>query len=146
PALLISRRGKFIKDIRISYINERKLTGLRLFACGRIASNEGFIKRTLDYLSFAVTSFWAGLFRKADVIIATSPQFFATWSGWALSKFKRKPWIFELRDLWPESIKTVGALDDGTIYNMLEKIELFLYRSADLVVPVTDAFKENLVD
>jgi glycosyltransferase involved in cell wall biosynthesis len=111
-----------------------------------ITSNDGFIKRTLDYFSFAVTSFLAGLFRKMDVIVATSPQFFTTWSGWALSKVKRTPWVFELRDLWPESIKTVGALDDGFIYRMLEKIELFLYRSADLVVPVTDAFKENLMD
>ena len=111
-----------------------------------ITSNEGFIKRTLDYFSFAVTSFWAGLFQSADVIIATSPQFFTTWSGWALSKLKRKPWVFELRDLWPESIKTVGALDDGLIYETLEKIELFLYRSADLIVPVTDAFKRNLTE
>ena len=111
-----------------------------------ITSNDGFIKRTLDYFSFAVSSFFAGLFEKADVIVATSPQFFTTWSGWLLSKCRRKPWVFELRDLWPESIKTVGALDDGMIYRMLEAIELFLYRSADLVVPVTDAFKKNLTD
>jgi glycosyltransferase involved in cell wall biosynthesis len=111
-----------------------------------ITSNDGFIKRTLDYFSFALTSFLAGLFQKSDVIVATSPQFFTTWSGWALSKLKRKPWVFELRDLWPESIKTVGALDDGFIYRTLEEIELFLYCSADLVVPVTDAFKKNLED
>ena len=109
-----------------------------------ITSNEGFIKRSLDYFSFAVTSFLTGIIQKTDVIVATSPQFFTTWSGWALSKIKRKPWVFELRDLWPESIKTVGALEDGFIYNILERIELSLYRSADLVVPVTDAFKENL--
>lgn len=111
-----------------------------------ITSNDGFVKRSLDYLSFAVTSFWSGLFQKADVIIATSPQFFTTWSGWALSKIKNTPWVFELRDLWPESIKTVGALEDGFIYNTLEQIELFLYRSADKVIPVTDAFKENLTN
>jgi len=111
-----------------------------------ITSNKGFIKRTLDYFSFAVTSFFAGLFKKTDVIVATSPQFFTTWSGWALSKLKRKPWVFELRDLWPESIKSVGAMREGLLYDMLEKIELFLYWSADLVVPVTDAFKENLIN
>lgn len=111
-----------------------------------ITSNDGFVKRTLDYISFAVSSFGAGLFKKADLIIATSPQFFTTWSGWALSMLKGKPWVFELRDLWPESIKTVGALDDGFVYNTLEKVELFLYRSADLVVPVTNAFKKNLAD
>src|SRR5699024_2160709 len=92
------------------------------------------------------SSFGAGLFKKADLIIATSPQFFTTWSGWTLSMLKGQPWVVELRDLWPESIKTVGALDDGFVYNTLEKVELFLYRSADLVVPVTNAFKKNLAD
>lgn len=111
-----------------------------------ITSNEGFIKRTLDFLSFAATSFWSGLFQKTDIIIATSPQFFTTWAGWALSKVKGTPWVFEVRDLWPESIKTVGALKDGFIYDILESIELFLYRSADKVIPVTDAFKKNLSD
>jgi len=88
----------------------------------------------------------AGLFQKTDVIIATSPQFFATWSACALSFFKRKPWIFELRDIWPESIRTVGAMEkESKIVDMLEKVELFLYRNSDKVVAVTDAFKTNLM-
>ncbi|MGM0608809.1 MAG: glycosyltransferase family 4 protein [Candidatus Muiribacteriota bacterium] len=111
-----------------------------------ITANSGFVKRVLDYLSFAFSAFWAGLFQKADVIVATSPQFFTTWTGWALSKVKRKPWIFELRDLWPESIKTVGAMKQGFVIDRLEKIELGLYGSADRIVAVTDAFKQNLLD
>ncbi|MBP3193819.1 glycosyltransferase family 4 protein [Natronogracilivirga saccharolytica] len=111
-----------------------------------ITRNQGFMRRTLDYLSFAFTSFLAGLFQKADVIVATSPQFFTTWAGWALSKLKRKPWVFELRDLWPESIKSVGALNDGKLYQFLEKIELGLYDSADHIIPNTDAFRKNLIE
>lgn len=110
-----------------------------------ITANSGFAKRVLDYVSFAFSAFWAGLFQKCDVIVATSPQFFTTWTGWALSKVRRKPWIFELRDLWPESIKTVGAMKQGRIIDTLEKIELGLYRDADKVVAVTDAFKANLI-
>lgn len=110
-----------------------------------IVSNKGFIKRTLDYLSFSFMSFWFGIFRKTDVIVATSPQFFTTWSARFLSFFKRKPWVFELRDLWPESIKTVGAMEEGRLYKILERIELSLYKSADLIVPVTEAFKTNLM-
>ena len=111
-----------------------------------ITSNSGFTKRVLDYVSFAFMAFWVGLFQKHDVIIATSPQFFTTWTAWALSKIRRKPWIFELRDLWPESIKTVGAMEQGKVIDMLEKIELGLYRDADKVIPVTDAFKANLIN
>lgn len=111
-----------------------------------IVSNAGFAKRILDYLSFAFMAFWAGLFKKTDVIVATSPQFFATFTGFALSIFKRRPWVFELRDLWPESIVTVGAMKRGLAIKTLEKIERFMYRQADLVVAVTPAFKSRLIE
>lgn len=110
-----------------------------------ITSNNGFMKRVLDYASFAFVAFWIGLFQKFDIIVATSPQFFTTWTGWGLSKIKRKPWVFELRDIWPESIKTVGAMEDGIVLDTLEKIELALYRDCDKVIAVTDAFKTNLI-
>jgi len=111
-----------------------------------MTANSGFIKRVLDYMSFAVMAFLVGIFKKHDIIIATSPQFFTTWAAWGLSKIKRKPWIFELRDLWPESIKTVGVMKQGKAIEILEKIELALYRDADKVIAVTNAFKENLID
>jgi len=110
-----------------------------------ITSNSGFIKRVLDYISFGVMAFFVGLFQKHDLIIATSPQFFTTWAAWGISKIKRKPWIFELRDLWPESIKTVGAMKQGKVIDALEKIELGLYKSSNKVIAVTDAFKTNLI-
>ena len=111
-----------------------------------ITSNSGFLKRVLDYISFGVMSFFIGLFKKHDLIIATSPQFFTTWAAWGISKIRRKPWIFELRDLWPESIKTVGAMKQGKVIDILKKIELGLYKSCDKVVAVTDAFKTNLIN
>lgn len=110
-----------------------------------ITANKGFAGRILDYFSFACTAFLAGLFRRMDIIIATSPQFFTTFAACGLSAVRRKPWIFELRDLWPESIKTVGAMKDSVIIRMLEKIELFLYGNASVVVALTEAFKKDLV-
>lgn len=109
-----------------------------------ITANEGFLKRTLDYISFSITSFIAGLFQKADIIIATSPQFFTALSGRTLSFWKRKPWIMEVRDLWPESIKTVGAMKDNPIIRLLEWEEKRCYRSAKKIIVVTDSFKKRL--
>jgi len=110
-----------------------------------ITSNSGFLKRSIDFFSFCVSSLIAGLFIKTDIIIATSPQFFTTWSAYLLSKIKRKPWVFELRDLWPETIKAVGSIKNEKLYNFLEKIEIGLYNNADLIIPVTDSFKQNLI-
>ena len=110
-----------------------------------ITANEGFVKRTLDFISFSITSFIVGLFISCDVIIATSPQFFTALSGRTLSFFKQKPWIMEVRDLWPESIKTVGAMNDGAIIRYFEWQEMRCYRSAQKIIVVTDSFKRTLI-
>ena len=111
-----------------------------------ITRNDGFTKRILDYLSFMVAAFLAAFFvRRVDVIIGTSPQFFTACAAYATSIVKRRPWIFELRDIWPESIRTVGAMKGERLLNLLEKLELFLYRKAAAVVVVTNAFKQNLI-
>ncbi len=109
-----------------------------------ISANKGFIKRILDYISFSVTSFFAGLSEKTDIIIATSPQFFTALSGRTLSFWKRKPWILEIRDLWPESIKTVGAMKDNIFIKYFEKEEIWNYKSADRIITVTDSFKKTI--
>lgn len=110
-----------------------------------IAPNKGFIRRTLDYISFGITSCIASLFFKADVIVATSPQFFVAIAGYGASLIKRKPWVFELRDLWPDSIKAVGAITNRKVLGILYKLEIFLYKKADAIVALTDSFKSNLV-
>ncbi|MDY0402774.1 glycosyltransferase family 4 protein [Sulfurovum sp.] len=139
--------GKVYEGYKNKLYQKENVEGIEVIRVwSYITANSGFVKRVLDYVSFAFSAFWVGLFQKHDVIIATSPQFFTTWTGWALSKVRRKPWIFELRDLWPESIKTVGAMEQGRIIDTLEKIELGLYRDADKIVAVTDAFKANLIN
>jgi glycosyltransferase involved in cell wall biosynthesis len=58
---------------------------------------------------------------------------------------KRVPFVFEISDLWPESIKELGMMQNHRLYRMLEKLELFLYHQAALIIAQTPAFKENLV-
>jgi len=140
-------QGRIYEGYKNTFRKEELMEGIRVIRVwSYMSANQGFLKRTLDYLSFAVTASIVGLFEKTDVIIATSPQFFTTWAGAFLSFMKRKPWIFELRDLWPESIASVGAMSkESRVYKVLERIELFLYRNADLVIPNTPAFKKNLI-
>jgi len=112
-----------------------------------ITANEGFAKRILDFISFMITSFFAGLFvKKPDVIIGTSPQFFTAISAWALSAVRFKPFTFELRDIWPASITAVGAMGRTLPIRILEKIEMFLYKRADKIIAVTHSFKSELIE
>jgi len=111
-----------------------------------IAANKGVIWRTLDFISFMITAFIAGLFEKRpDVVCSTSPQFFAAVGGWMLSVCRRRPFVFELGDLWPASIVAVGAMKRSLPLRLVEKLELFLYRRSAAVAALTYAFKRNLV-
>ena len=110
-----------------------------------ITANQGFVKRILDYQSFMVMAILASPFvRGVDLVIGTSPQLFTTCAAYAVSRFKRIPFVFELRDLWPESIKAVGAMQNPLAIRLLEKLELFLYHKAALIISVTHSFRRNL--
>lgn len=140
-------QGKVYEGFKNRLYSSEIIDGIKVIRVwSYITANAGFLKRVLDYVSFAFMAFWAGLFQKTDVIIVTSPQFFTTFTGFSLSMVKRRPWVFELRDLWPESIITVGAMEKGLAIRVLEKIEQFMYRQADLIIPVTNAFKKRLID
>ena len=139
-------QGEVFEGYKNKWRQEEMMSGIRVIRVwSYITANEGFVKRILDYISFSISSFLAGLFIKTDLIIATSPQFFTAVSGRWLSFFKRKPWIMEVRDLWPESIKAVSAMsDDGFVFKALEKIEKNLYSSASKIIVVTNSFKQKI--
>jgi len=110
-----------------------------------IAANQGFVKRTLDYFSFALMGLLLSLKIKCDIIIATSPQFFTSLTGMILSKIKRKPWIMEVRDLWPDSILAVGAIKNKKIISFLKKLERKCYKESNRIITVTDSFKHIMI-
>jgi colanic acid biosynthesis glycosyl transferase WcaI len=103
--------------------------------------------RMLNHSSFCLSAAFAGLFlSRPDVIIATSPQLLVGLSGWFLARMKRVPFVFEVRDLWPESLAAVGMGDASSLlYRSLERIAKFLYRHSDRIVVVSPAFKDYLV-
>ncbi|MGE0468506.1 MAG: glycosyltransferase family 4 protein [Nitrospira sp.] len=111
-----------------------------------VTANEGFIKRTLNYLSYMCSAVIGSLLLpKADIVLSTSPQFFNGLAGYFVSRLKRIPWVLEIRDLWPESIVAVGAIRSPWVIKLLEWIERFAYQKADRIVPVTDSFKTYLL-
>jgi glycosyltransferase involved in cell wall biosynthesis len=140
-------RGQVLEGYRNRLWQQETVDGIRVIRVwSYIAPNQGFAKRIADYLSYMVSAFLAAIFvRRIDVIVGTSPQFFTSVAAFATSVVKRRPWIFELRDLWPESIRAVGAMESGRLLDWCEKLELFLYRQADAIVAVTHSFKRNLI-
>ena len=112
-----------------------------------ISPNEGVIQRVLSYLSFMLSACWyAGRLPTPDVLVATSPQFFAALAGYVVAWRKDVPFVLEIRDLWPESIVAVGAMSRNVIIRFLEWVERVLYRKAEHIVVVTDSFEEAIAE
>ena len=139
-------RGILYPGYRNGWLTREEIDGIHVRRVKTfLAANAAVVRRTLSYLLFMVAAIVGSIpVRDVDLVIATSPQFFCAMAGWVVSRLKRKPFVFELRDLWPDSIVTVGAMKARLTIRLLESLELFLYRQADLIVAVTDSFRENL--
>jgi glycosyltransferase involved in cell wall biosynthesis len=138
-------KGKIFAGYKNKLYQTEEMNGIKVIRVwSYMSGNAGVLRRTLDYISFGLMAFFVSLFVKTDILIATTPQFFTAFFGYLAAFFKRKPWIMEVRDLWPESIKAVDAIKQNKVIDFLEKIELFLYRRATRIVVVTDSFKENI--
>jgi hypothetical protein len=110
-----------------------------------LAANQGIVRRILNYLSFMAAAILAGLGGpRPDVVIATSPQFFCGWAGVWVSRLRRAPLVLEIRDLWPESIETVGALRSRRLLRLLEWLERRMYRAAPCIVTVGEGYRDKL--
>jgi len=140
-------KGKVFEGYTNKLYQKENIDGITVIRVwSYITENNGFVKRIIDYISYALTSFLFGLFVKTDLIIATSPQFFTAISGRILSFLKGKPWVMEVRDLWPDSIAAVGSMNKSSIpFKILKKIEHHLYLSASKIVVVTDSFKKYVI-
>jgi glycosyltransferase involved in cell wall biosynthesis len=139
-------RGEVYEGYQNKWRQTEQIDGIRVIRVwSYLAANKRFTKRMLDFLSFGVTAFLHGLFIKTDLIVATSPQLFTALAGHFLSVFKRTPWVMEVRDLWPESIKAVGVMqEEDWKYQFLKWMEYKLYTSAAKIVVVTDTFKQYI--
>ncbi|RMH59085.1 MAG: glycosyltransferase WbuB [Bacteroidetes bacterium] len=111
-----------------------------------VTANKGTVKRTLSYLSYmaSVRLYLRRLQQQPDIVVATSPQFFAAVAGHLIARKLRVPFVMEVRDLWPESVVAVGASSDNAVIRACERLETYLYEQADHIVVVTRAFKRHI--
>lgn len=140
--------GVIPREYRGKIFMQESSNGIRIWRHWLYATpNEGFFKKTFAHISFMVTVVLFSLFRggRPDVLIVSSPNFFSVISTYLISRVRRVPYIFEVRDLWPGIFIELGVLKNRYLIRLLEIIELFLYRQAVAVVPVTNGFAKNII-
>ena len=137
------------EEYKGKYFKKKKQGPINVMRCHvSEAYNSHFIGRLWGYFSFVFSSLWAGLFKikgNFDVVIVTSPPLFIGISGYLISLFKRKPFVFEIRDLWPESAIDTGVVTNKLIINISFALEKFIYKKAALINVLTPAFRDTLI-
>ena len=135
-------KGKFV-------VRERETENIEVLRCYVSESyNKSFVGRFWAYISFVFSTILAGLFctDKCDVIICTSPPLTVGLTGWALSKLKKTPMVFEVRDLWLESFIDMGLIKNRLVIKFMCSIQKIIYKSAKWINVLTPAFEEFLVN
>lgn len=106
-----------------------------------------FLGRVASYGSFLFSAFWAGIsVQKPDVIIASSPPLFIGFLGWIIALVRRVPFVFEVRDLWPDELIELGYIKSRFLIRVSYVLERFLYRRAKRIVVNSPGLKLFLVE
>ncbi|MDB4722095.1 glycosyltransferase family 4 protein [Verrucomicrobiales bacterium] len=139
-------RGEVFSGYKNKLYQKETINGIRVIRVwSYIAANSGFSRRISDFVSYALMAFLFGILQRFDVVIGTSPQFFTAVSARFLGCARRKPWVMEVRDLWPESIAAVGTMRRSSkVYRFLEIIERQLYRSSKAIVVNAEGLKTSI--
>jgi colanic acid biosynthesis glycosyl transferase WcaI len=109
-------------------------------------ANKGRFRRMMSYASFMTSAVAIGRWRvkRPDVVVATSPQLLCACAGYVLARSLRAPFVFEVRDLWPESILAVEAMKQNFIVRRLKDVARFLYERSDRIVTVGEGYRRQI--
>ena len=107
----------------------------------------GFGSRGLGHLAFMVSAvvFGARRIRCPDIIVVSSPTLFSVVSAWWIARRYRVPFVFEVRDLWPDAFAELGVLRNRFALSLFQRLARWLYRQAAHIVVVTESFGDRLV-
>jgi glycosyltransferase involved in cell wall biosynthesis len=123
-----------------------KLEGIRIFRTYTYpALHKSFFHRAISFISFMVSSFIKGLsIRNVDIVWGTSPPIFQSLTAWMIARLIHKPFLLEIRDLWPAFAIQVGVLKNPLIIHLSLWLEKFLYRHADKIVVNSPGFIHHI--
>ncbi|MFD1597517.1 glycosyltransferase family 4 protein [Halobellus rarus] len=130
------------------WLRHEKRDDVDVFYTKTITSPSGdLLRRSLKFFWFMLISMAVGLrYVSPSVVIATSPQPLTGVSAWVIARIKRATFVFEIRDLWPESILAVSDFDNGFVIWLLKRTVTFLYHRADHLIIVVQAFADPLTE
>jgi glycosyltransferase involved in cell wall biosynthesis len=128
-------------------VMEEQIAGIRILRAYTYASlHHSFVWRVISFLSFMLTSVWAGLRAgPVDLVMGTTPPIFQALSAWIIAALRRRPFLLEIRDLWPSFAIDMGILRNPLLIILARWLERFLYARATHLLVNSPAYREYLI-
>lgn len=134
----IERKGLYIEQV---------IDGIRVLrAYSAQTLHSSYFGRFVSFLSFMLSSLWAALqVKDVDIIMGTTPPIFQSVSAWLVALIRRKPFLLEVRDLWPEFAISMGVIKNPVVIKLAHWLENFLYARATHILVNSPAYKKYIV-
>ena len=111
------------------------------------AIHRSYAWRVVSFFSFMISSVYGALrVKDVDVVFGTSPPIFQAASAWLVSAIRRRPFLLEVRDLWPEFAIDIGLLRNPILVWLSRRLESFLYARAVHIVVNSPAYRDYLLE
>src|SRR5436190_20426528 len=132
---------------RIGIFAEQVIDGVRILrAYIYPALHRSYFWRIISFFSFMFSSVWTALqVRDVDLVMGTTPPIFQAVSAWVVALIRRKPFLLEVRDLWPEFGVSMGVLKNPVLIALGRWLEKFLYARATHILVNSPAYKEYMI-
>jgi glycosyltransferase involved in cell wall biosynthesis len=135
---------KTLRTITSPTVAPPGVTVVRVRTYNRIRGS--YARRVANFLSFAVAATLRALtIRGVDVVYASSTPLTTGGAGFIVAFVKRARFVFEVRDLWPESAVVAGVLKRGLFVRIIEHVERFLYARAGTLVALTAGIRKGII-
>lgn len=130
------------------FLHKQIIQGLELYRVYTVSGlHNNYVTRIITFFSFMVTSIIVSLrIKHVDVVLGTSPPLFQSLSAWIISQLRGKPFLLEIRDLWPAFAIDMGVLKNPLLILLSRSLELLLYNRADHLLINSPAYQDYLKD
>ncbi len=140
--------GKLYPGYRIKHWQKEQLNGVPVVRVPLYPDHsKGKIRRTINYLSFMLSSSMLGpfLIPKPDVMFVYHPPLTVGVAAYVMSRVWKIPFVYQIQDMWPETLQATGMLHNPKILNGIDRVAKWVYAKADAICVISPGFRDNLI-
>lgn len=141
--------GKVYAGYTIKLLQREVIDGVQITRVPLYPNHgQSALKRALNYISFAASTLFYGLFvaQRADVVYAYHPPLTVGISALLIRFFRRSPVVLDIQDLWPDTLRATGMVNNPKVLNIVGKVCNWVYRYVDQIAVLSPGFKKQLIE